>query len=177
MKLGHHSKRPRLKEGAHTSLENAIFQWLLKVGNKDVAVSALILKNKAKEFAEKLNVKNFKASDGWLDRWKTRHNVTFKAVSGEEDACTSSMTAPWKETTLPTILSKYKLDQIYNADEFGLFYRAQQGKALNLKTERCAGGKHSKIRLNGLAAVNAVGKKSRRCLSLGNQNLLGVLKV
>ena len=26
---------------------------------------------------------------------------------------------------LPTILSKYKLDQIYNADKFGLFYQTQ----------------------------------------------------
>ena len=99
-----------------------------------MAVSSLILKNKATEFAEKQNKKNVQASGGWLDRWKTRHKVTFKAVSGDENACTTPMIASWKETTLPTILSKYKLDQIYNADEFGLFYRAQPGKSLNLKT-------------------------------------------
>ena len=48
--------------------------------------------------------------------------VSFKTVSGEGNSCTAEMTAPWKETTLPTILSKYKLDEIYNADEFGLFF-------------------------------------------------------
>ena len=31
------------------------------------------------------------------------------------------MTTPWKETTLPTILFKYKLDEIYHADEFVFF--------------------------------------------------------
>ena len=31
------------------------------------------------------------------------------------------MTAPWKETTLPTILSNYKLGEIYNVDEYGFF--------------------------------------------------------
>ena len=39
--------------------------------------------------------------------------------------CTAEMTTQWKETTLPTILSRYKLVEIYNADEFGLFFRMQ----------------------------------------------------
>ena len=60
---------------------------------------------------------------------------------------------------LPTMLSKYELNQIYNADKFGLFYRAQPEKSLHLKDERCVGGKHSKPRLTGLAAANAVGEK------------------
>ena len=57
------------------------------------------------------------------------------------------------------MLSKYELNQIYNADEFGLFYRAQPEKSLHLKDERCVGGKHSKLRLTGLAAANAAGEK------------------
>ena len=43
------------------------------------------------------------------------------------------MIAPWKQTTLPTILSKYDLNQIYNIDEFGLFYHGQTNKFLHLK--------------------------------------------
>ena len=69
------------------------------------------------------------------------------------------MTAPWAETTLPTMLSKYELNQIYNADESGLSYRAQPEKSLHLKDERCIGGKHSKLQLTGLAAANAAGGK------------------
>ena len=69
------------------------------------------------------------------------------------------MTAPWAETTFPTMLSKYELNQIYNADEFDLFYCAQLEKSLHLKDERCVGGKHSKLRLTGLAAANAAGEK------------------
>ena len=69
------------------------------------------------------------------------------------------MTAPWEETTLLTMLSKYELNHIYNADEFGLFYHAQPEKSFHLKDERCVGGKHSKLRLTGLAAANAAGEK------------------
>ena len=69
------------------------------------------------------------------------------------------MTAPWNETNLPTILSKYELKNIFNADEFGLFYKALPTKSMHYKNERCSGGKHSKVRLTGLAAANAVGDK------------------
>ena len=72
-----------------------------------------------------MNVKNFKASDGWLNRWKKRFNVLFTSVSGENNACTGEMIAPREQSKLPIILSKYDLNQIYNADEFGLFYRTQ----------------------------------------------------
>ena len=135
-----------------------MFKWLLVVRSRDVAVSALVFEPKATEFAEKINVENFKASDGWLDRWKKRFNVSFKTVSGESNACTYEMVAPWEQTTLPTILSRYELNQIYNADELGLFYRVQPNKSLHLKNEYCVGGKHSKLRLTGLTAAN-VGEK------------------
>ena len=109
--------------------------------------------------SKSLEVTDFRASDGWLDKWKQRHNVTFKAVSGEGNAVTPEMTASWSETYLPTILSKYKLKHIYNADEFGLFYQALPDKSLHYKGERCNGGKHSKVRRTGLAAGNATEEK------------------
>ena len=36
-------------------------------------------------------------------------------------AVIEQMTAPWNETTLSTLLSNYKLENLFNADEFGLF--------------------------------------------------------
>ena len=35
---------------------------------------------------------------------------------------TGEMTALWNETTLPTLLSNYKLESIFNADEIDLFF-------------------------------------------------------
>ena len=75
-------------------------------------------------------------------------------MSGEENAVTP---VSWSETNLTTILSKYKLRDIYNADEFGLFYQVLPNKFLNHKVERCSGG-HSKAKLTGLAAGNATGE-------------------
>ena len=69
------------------------------------------------------------------------------------------MTGSWVQTHLPTILSRYDLRDIYNADEFGLFCQQLPTKSFHLKGERCAGGKFSKVRLTGLAAGNAAGEK------------------
>ena len=69
------------------------------------------------------------------------------------------MVNSWKETSLPTLLSNYELKDTYNADEFGLFYKCVINKLYQLKSEKCSGGKLSKIRITGIAAANAVGDK------------------
>lgn len=74
---GNKTKRMRLEEGTFVKLDELIFKWLLTVRSKNVVVSASILKTKAKEFAGKIDIKGFQASDGWLDRWKNRYNVMF----------------------------------------------------------------------------------------------------
>ena len=47
----------------------------------------------------------------------------------------------WWETSLPTILSNYEIKDIYNADEFELFYGCLRNKTYQLKLENCSGGK------------------------------------
>ena len=69
------------------------------------------------------------------------------------------MTAPWLETTLPTILSRYPIENVFNADEFGLFYQCLPNKNFHFKKEKCSGGKHSKVRLTGMAVGNAKGER------------------
>ena len=54
---------------------------------------------------------------------------------------------------------RYPLENIFNADEFGLFYQFLPNKTLHLKGEKCSGGKHSKDRLTGLATGNACGER------------------
>ena len=99
----------------------------------NVAINGQVLQEKALDFAKQLKIEKFQASDGWLHGWKARYNISFKEVSGESKSVTPEMTASWKETSLPTILSRFQLKDIYNADEFGLFYL---GLLKNLTHER-----------------------------------------
>ena len=39
---------------------------------------------KAGQLANGLGVANFKATNGWLERWKTRNGIQFKKQDGEK---------------------------------------------------------------------------------------------
>ena len=82
-----------------------------------------------------------------------------KIIGGESKSVTKEMTSSWNETTLQTILSNFKLEDIFNADEFGLFYQCLPDKTYHLKGEKCSGGKKSKVRITGMAAASAKGEK------------------
>ena len=153
------AKRQKLSVGKHGSIDKAVYKWFINARERNVPIGGYIIREKALDFAKELNITDFKASDGWVDRWKNRHNVLFRAISGEEMLCTEEMTASWAQTHLPTILSRYDLRDIYNADESGSFYQQLPTKSFHLKGEWCAGRKFSKVRLTGLAAGNAACEK------------------
>ena len=65
-----------------------------------------------------------------------------------------------------TPLYNYDLNDIYNADECGLFYQCVPfyqwvpNKTYQLKSEKCSGGgKLSKVCISGMASANAAGDK------------------
>ena len=80
-------------------------------------------------FVKELNTEDFKASNGWLRRWKERNNISFEAVCGESKSVTPEMVNAWLETSLQTALSSnYDLKDIYNADEFRILISSFQIK-------------------------------------------------
>ena len=89
---------------------------------------------------------------------RERNNVIFK-TSVESNSVTPEMVNAWSETSLPTLLYNYDLKDIYNADEFGLFYQCVPNKTYQLKSEKCSGGKLSKVRITGMASADAAGDK------------------
>ena len=80
------------------------------------------------------------ASNGWLEKWKTRHNVRQFSVAGEDGEVNAETLESWAER-LPEIVKEYELKDIWNADETGLFSRALPDKSLSVKKGRCNGGK------------------------------------
>ena len=159
LKKGTNVKRQKLKSGNHELVDQAIFNWFLNMQSQNVPLSASMIQEKALIFAKELNTENFQVSDGWLPCWKEKNNMSFKTVSGESRSVTPEMVNVWLETSIPTLLSNNDLKDIYNGDESGLFYQCLPNKTYQLKSEKCYGGKLSKIRITGMAAANAIGNK------------------
>ena len=96
---------------------------------------------------------------GYIDG-KSKEISLSKIFSGESNSVTPKMVHAWKKTSRPTLLSKYDLKDTYNNDtEFGLFCKCMINKTCQLKSEKCSGGKLSKVRITGMITANAVGDK------------------
>ena len=90
----------------------------------------MLLLEKADNFATEMKVA-FKSQ-----RFRTRHGITFKNINGEAGPVTGHMTSHWMSSTLPAILKDYATKDIFNADEFCLFYRCLPEKTLAFKKMR-----------------------------------------
>ena len=64
-------KHPNLK------LNEAIQKFYNTARGRGVTLSGTIIKEQALEYAKNLRINDFKASDGWLSRFKSRNSLTF----------------------------------------------------------------------------------------------------
>ena len=90
---GNNPSTQKLKSSGHENLDQATYKWFVKMREEGLPISGPVIKEKAAKYAVELGIDDFKASNGWFDRWKGRHEIAFKTVSGEAQSCTKEMTA------------------------------------------------------------------------------------
>ncbi|XP_064463461.1 tigger transposable element-derived protein 4-like [Ornithodoros turicata] len=154
---GFTANRKRLREAAHPRATEALLLWLKRARSSNIPVSGPILQAEANELAERLGHADFKCSNGWISRFKERHGLVFKAVSGEEAAGDPSVVTNWQAMRLQTVLREYAPCDVYNADELGLFFKCLPSQTLCRRGERCTGGKLSKERVTVMVCSNMDG--------------------
>ena len=160
-----HSKRKR--KGKNPDIEEAVGKWFSVVTRRGVSVSGPMLKSKSEEFAKKLGHIDFKATDGWLSRWKTRSSIKFKKALGEKaSADFANSKLQWK-LRLPSLLQKFRPEDIYNADKTGLFYRATPNGSMVYKYKALSGSKKAMDRVTVLCCSNMLGTDKRKLLVIG----------
>ena len=121
-----------------------MLKWFTSMKDRKIPLSGPLLLEKANSFAIQLGITEFKQSTGWLDSFKERHDITFKAMCGEAksvDTASANMTE-WTRR-LSTILKAYSPNDIYNADKTGLFFKITPNKTLEFTSVQCQGGKRS----------------------------------
>ena len=70
-------KLKRLRKGKAPEVDTVLNQWFGTVTSKGQKLSGPILKEKAEDLAKKLGHTNFVATEGWLSRWKARHQIRY----------------------------------------------------------------------------------------------------
>ena len=145
----------RTRESKFSDLNETLHAWFCLAVSKNVYPDGRIQKEKAIEIAGQLGCEGFKASNGWLDRWKKRYNVRQVKVSGESGDVSGATVDSWKER-LPDILQRYSAKDVWNLDETGCFGQALPDKGFNQRAKACKGGKQSKQQITDTFIVNAV---------------------
>lgn len=133
--------KQKVKESAHEKVNKVVYEWFCQARAKNMPISGTILQNIALQIAARpdINDTEFKASNGWLQRFKTRHNLSFGLICGESADVDETSVADWK-SKLGEITAGYEPKDIANCDESAVFYRAIPQKTLMLKGEKCHGG-------------------------------------
>lgn len=152
------SKRPPRINGNGAIIDERVYNWFAAARASNIPVSGVILQEKARKVAELLNECDFKASNGWLDSFRKRHNIVFRTLSGESAEMDRAVVQNWKDN-LHSTLQGYQQEAIWNVDETGLFWRGLPTRSLVLQGENAKGGKLAKERVTVCLLTSATGEK------------------
>lgn len=146
-----------LMPGKTLDVDACVLEWFVRARTNKIPVNGPLIQEKAREVAKRLDLPTFKASNGWLEKFRARNNITYRSICGESGSVPEEGVIDWT-ANLEGLISKHNERDIFNCDETGLFYRALPDKTMTLKGETCAGGKISKERLTVLLCVNMIGE-------------------
>ncbi|GBN90981.1 Tigger transposable element-derived protein 4 [Araneus ventricosus] len=122
---------------------------------------------KTEDFEKELDSNSeFKASNGWLENFKKKHNIFFRKLCGES-ASVDASSCEELLSEFSFLLKDYKADDVFNADETGLFCQRLRNKMAAFKGEECHGGKQSKLRVTVLLSAKQSGKEKLPHLRIG----------
>jgi Tc5 transposase DNA-binding domain len=113
----------------HERLDIALINWVLQQQNRRLCISDGMIREKARDLAALLNVTDMKFSNGWLQKFKNRHGLKQHIIHGESgDTQIEGIEEQLK--TIRAKIKEYDLDDVYNFDETGVFYRMAPGKTI-----------------------------------------------
>lgn len=152
------STQKRSNNEKFSNVNQLLWEWYVRARESNIPVSGPLLVEEAKLIAESLGEGNFKGTNGWLQKWKRRHNITEMSIAGEEGDVSAETVESWQER-VKEITRGYTPQDVWNQDETGSFWKALPEKSLSERGKRCRGGKNSMQRVTIAFFVNAAGGK------------------
>ncbi|KAJ8139309.1 hypothetical protein OY671_007479, partial [Metschnikowia pulcherrima] len=107
-----------------------------------------------------------KWSNGWVYKFKRRHNISSRKFHGE--AASVPLKAHEEMKTVRLIAKEYELRDVYNMNESGLFWR--RGPSRGLSTKGLPGPKEDKSRVTITVCCNADGSDKFHLFYTGKAN-------
>ncbi|XP_045462162.1 tigger transposable element-derived protein 4-like [Harmonia axyridis] len=103
-----------------------------------------------------------------LSYWKRRSGIC--QVCGDINKVSDEGCTEWQRVTLPNLLKNYQAEDIFNADETGLFFNCLPDNTLTFKNQKYHGGKISKQRVTLMIGTNMNGSEKLKLLLIGRSS-------
>jgi hypothetical protein len=162
-------KRKRTTAAKTSDIDEAVWTWYKQQRAAGVPIRGVELQSAAERFAIRFENKEFKASTGWLFRFRNRHGIVNRTICGELLSADHGSVRTFQEK-LEKIIRDNELEpwQIYNADETGLFWKAMPKNTQASKKEtHTPGHKLNKMRLSALLCANSDGSHKLKSVVVG----------
>lgn len=88
-------QRKKQKVGKFDKLEKVLVEWLHQARALKLPISGPIICEKARKIAEGLQINDFNASNGWIDRFKNRNGIVYRQISGESETVAQQDVDTW----------------------------------------------------------------------------------
>jgi hypothetical protein len=73
----------KVKVTSNEEINEVVCEWFMNARSKNIHISGPMVQSEALTVAKSLGNDQFKASTGWLDSFKKRHNIMWNGVCGE----------------------------------------------------------------------------------------------
>lgn len=167
---GRTDKRTRTTGVENNRMEQALYAWFTQKRSQGEPISGQLLQEKARYFNSHLGgPSTFTASNGWLLRFKTRHQIRQVSVQGEKLSADEPARVAFCEHFSQYLAdNNVHPDNVYNADESGLAWKTLPRHTLATSLEKgAAGRKIEKDRVTILTCANATGTHRIPLLVIG----------
>lgn len=154
------SRRKSMKSSTYEELDRVMIEWFNQQKTDGIPVSGAICAKQAKFFFDALGMEgDFSASSGWLTRFKQRHGIPKAASQGTklkgDETAASEFCGNFQEFIERENLQP---EQIYGADQTGLFWKCLPSRTLVLETKQNTSGyRSSRERIIIMCCANATG--------------------
>ena len=168
-------------------MEKALNIWIEDLNRRFIPVDSQAIREKATKLYEHYSQNtdsSFKASKGWFENFKKRYSLHNLKLMGETASADHAAAEKYQDEFEKMVQEKgYLPEQVFNADETGLFWKKMPSRTFLSQQERQAPGfKAAKDRVSVLLCGNAAGHmiksmflykgKRPRCFKGKNMNML-----
>ena len=138
-------KSKRIKTSKIEKLNEIVLKFIQSSNATKVPINGPLIKGFALEIKDKMNLNNFEASNGWLEKFIERYDIKYNTFSGESADISENTVEEWINK-LNELSQGFEPKNIFNFDETGLFYKLLPKKSYLIKGSQYIGGKKSKLR-------------------------------